>query len=162
MNRTAARLSVALLLLMLVPRLPAPISEESTPLPKPVATAKPRPKIVAPKPKPTPASFAGTWSGVTNGACSNDGANHNYDLTVVISADERTISMTSVGSTSQYNCYRTGSVLHLDYNNDVGKSTITFQMLAGGRSLSYSGRTTITTWPLDGTVCNSTGVLAKR
>jgi hypothetical protein len=70
--------------------------------------------------------------------------------------------MTSLGTTSQYACYRTGNSLHLDYSNDAVKSTITFQMNSGGRTLNYLGKSTITTWPLEGVVCTSTGALIKR
>jgi hypothetical protein len=161
-RRTIGVFVMVVLLFVTAHRLPAPISEETTPPPKPAATAKPKPKTVAPKPKPTPISFAGTWSGVTSGACSNDGVNHSYAITVTISADERTISWQFGGQSYQHACYRAGDTIRWDDTNDVVTSTTSLRIAANGRSLSYSAKSTITTWPLEGTVCNSTGVLARR
>jgi hypothetical protein len=144
-------------------RLPAPISEE-TPAPQPAATAKPRPKvvIVKSKPKPTPISFAGTWTGVTSGACTNDGVNHSYNFTMTISADERTVSWQFGGQSYQHPCYRAGDTIRWDDTNDAATSTTSLRISANGRTLTYLGKSTITTWPLEGVVCTSTGVLTKR
>jgi hypothetical protein len=155
-------LLVITLLIITVHRLPAPISEESTPPPKPAATLKPRPKVVAPKPKPTPISFAGTWSGVTNGACSNDGINHSGPVTFTVSGDERIVSWQAGTQSFQNPCYRNGDTLRFDITNDAATSSNTLRMSRGGKSVSYLARSTITTWPLEGTVCTSTGVLTKR
>ena len=143
-------------------RSPAPVIEEQE---KPSPTVAPKAKVIAkpkPKAKPTPASFAGIWSGVTNGACSNDGVNHSGALTITVSADERTVSWQSGGSTAQRPCSRNGDLLLWDDSNDVVTSNSSVRVSRDGKTLAYSARSTITTWPLDGVVCTGSGTLTKR
>jgi hypothetical protein len=166
MRRPAAFILVVGVALCSAPqRLPAPVNEEptATVAPKPKPSPKPKPKPVATlKPKATPISFAGTWTGVTDSVCNNDGAHHSYQYTLTISADERLVSAQLGGNAAQYSCYRSGDMLRWDDTNEAATSTTTLRISADGKSVSYSGRSTITTWPLEGVVCTGSGTLMKR
>ena len=146
--------------LLAIHRLPAPIVEEATP--EPTASARPN-RVSIPKPKPRAATFVGTWGGVTIGSCSSDNVNHSNQFRVIISADEQTIAWQMDGqATQQLPCYRTGDTLHSDSNSNVVTSIVTLRMNPGGKSLSYSARSTINSWPMKGVVCTASGTLMRQ
>jgi hypothetical protein len=96
MNRIVRVLFTLTLLLITLPRLPAPISEvpQTTPTPKPKREAISKPKQKAettPKPKVSPTrSFAGAWAGITINKGS-DGSSGSSNYIIRISDDEKTV-----------------------------------------------------------------------
>jgi len=128
------KVAVALLLLASAHRLPAPISEEETPVPreKSKLIAKPKAKVDAtPKPKPPAILFAGNWRGVATGEMHAPLSPPNYSDTynIQISADEKTVSWTAskwLGAKFQAPTRRSGQTLYWSYEkHDIaGKSVI--------------------------------------
>jgi len=130
------------LLLMTAHRLPAPISEESTPTPKPKQESTPRPKPkteAAPKPKAaSKLSFTGTWSGTTINQ-SSDGSSGAASYIVKISDDEKAVlvNVGEVGKTvggppSPASCTRFGEALTWSFSSAGGTTTYTMRLNSNG------------------------------
>lgn len=149
-------LSIAFVMSLTTPRLPAPIVEEASPTPKrkPIvkATPKSKPKPTPPpRPSPPRFSFAGTWSGNYRALC--DDLDFSSAITLIISADEHTLTWQSAGTSSTRPCSRNGDMLQWQENNFL----YTFQKNGDGRTAVYSCRYTV-----DGSPCSLTGVLSKH
>lgn len=106
MKRTLVSCLTAAVLLSIVHRVPAPISEVETPTPAPKQSAKPKAKHSAtpvasekPKAKSAPVSddhklhsYAGTWRGAIT--C---GSYQNVEHVIVIDSNEKTMTVTKMG-----------------------------------------------------------------
>jgi hypothetical protein len=159
------------LLLMTAHRLPAPISEESTPTPKPKQESTPRPKPkteAAPKPKAaSKLSFTGTWSGTTINQ-SSDGSSGAASYIVKISDDEKAVlvNVGEVGKTvggppSPASCTRFGEALTWSFSSAGGTTTYTMRLNSNGTA-SFLREGQYTGGDYDGITYSQTGTFTKN
>lgn len=158
-------------LLITALRLPAPISEETTPSPKPKqeSTPKPKPKVEStPKPKPTPnTSYAGTWSGNVVVTTSFDHSADHKDYLIRISDDEKTVWLNwndagkaLSGNGFQAPCSRFGETL--SWSLTVGGRVFTGALRnSGNGSAGFDSETRINDGDYAGQTLHYVGTLTK-
>jgi hypothetical protein len=161
MNRAIRLLLIVAVLSITAHRLPAPISEVSTPTPTPKPKREPTKSKsdATPKAKITPAlSFAGTWSASGSGVYSVDNTAVPERWTVKISADEKTALLTGQGGNFIFPCYRKGDTLSWSFDDRKSTSTTTIVMqMKSDRTASYVQNCIF----VKGTTYKSFGMLTK-